>query len=201
MKLYYSPAACSLAAHITLHELGLPFSAIKVDLKKKLTASGADFQAINPKGYVPALQLEGGDVLTEGPAVLQYLADRKPEAGLAPAAGSLARYRLQEWLGFINSEIHKTFSPLFSAETPAAERLAVTEKLGKRFAIVEGALKVQPFLLGEQFTVADAYLYTVIGWSKYVGVNLAPWPALQAHQARVAQRPSVQAAQQTEQAA
>lgn len=201
MNLYFSPSACSLASHITLHELGLPFTAVKVDLKQKRTAAGADFWAINPKGYVPALQLESGEVLTEGPTVLQYLADRKPELGLAPGAGSLARYRLQEWLGFINSEIHKSFSPLFSPETAETERRASVEKLGKRFAHVEKTLQSQPFLLGEQFTVADAYLYTVVAWSKFVGVDLASWPALQAHQARVAQRPSVQAAHRAEQAA
>lgn len=198
MNLYFSPHACSLASHIVLHELGLPFSTTAVDLKQKRTADGGDYLAINPKGYVPALRLDSGEVLTEGPAVLQFLADRRPELGLAPAAGSLARYRLQEWLGFINSELHKSYSPLFASDTPDHERRAAQAKLGQRFAIVQQTLRDQPFLMGEQFTVADAYLYAVLGWSKFVNLDLAPWPALQAHQQRVAQRPAVQAAQRAE---
>ena len=201
MKLYFSPGACSLASHITLRELGLPFEAVKVDLKAKKTAAGGDFLAVNPKGYVPTLELDDGSVLTEGPAILQYLADRKPEAGLAPAAGGMPRYRLQEWLGFVNSEIHKTFSPLFSPDTPEATRETQKKKLALRFDYLEKVLAKQQYLTGERFTVADAYLYTVLNWAKPLGIDLARWPAIQAFHARVAERPHVKAAQEAEAAA
>ncbi len=198
MKLYFAPGACSLASHITLYELGARFEAIKVDLKAKKTANGEDFNAVNPKGYVPALTLDDGSILTEGTAILQYLADQKSAVNLAPANGTLARYRLQEWLGFINSEVHKSFSPLFAANTPEVTRQLAKEKLAQRFDFIEGALGKKPFLLGEQFTVADAYLYTIVGWSKHVGIDLAKWPALTAYQARIGERPSVQAAKKAE---
>ncbi len=198
MKLYFAPGACSLASHITLLELGLPFEAIAVDLKKKTTKSGVDYNIINPKGYVPALELDDGSILTEGTAILQYLADQKAGAALAPANGTLARYRLQEWLGFINSEVHKSFSPLFAADTPDATRQASKDRLAKRFDYIEGTLGKKPFLMGEQFTVADAYLHTVLGWSKLVGIELAKWPAISAYQTRIAGRPAVQAAKKAE---
>jgi glutathione S-transferase len=198
MKLYYSPGACSLAPHIVSHELGLPLVLEKVDTKTKQTASGRDFYAINPKGYVPALELDNGDVLTEGPVVAQYLADLKPESGLAPANGTLARYRLQETLGYINSEIHKSYSPLFNAATSADTREERLQYLTKRYGLIEKMLAKSPYLTGDTFTVADAYLFTVTNWAKHVQLDLSPFPALQAFQQRVAQRPAVQAALKAE---
>jgi glutathione S-transferase len=198
MKLYYSPGACSLATHITLRELGLPFEAEAVDLAKKTTSSGADFNAINPKGYVPALELDDGSILTEGTAILQYLADQKPAAGLAPANGTLERYRLQEWLGFINSEVHKSFGPLFDATAPAAVKDAARKRIAKRLGFVEKSLAGREYLMGDRFTVADAYLYTIAGWTGPHGIELAEWPALKAYQTRIAARPAVQAAHAAE---
>jgi glutathione S-transferase len=198
MKLYYSPGACSLATHITLRELGLPFEAVAVDLAKKTTSSGADFNTINPKGYVPALELDDGSILTEGTAIMQYLADQKPAAGLAPANGTLERYRLQEWLGFINSEVHKSFGPLFDATAAAAVKDAARKRIAKRLGFVEKSLAGRQFLMGDRFTVADAYLYTIAAWTGSMGIELAEWPALTAFQARVAARPAVQAAQAAE---
>lgn len=198
MKLYYSPGACSLAPHIVAHELGIALALEKVDTKSKQTESGADFTAINPKGYVPALELDDGELLTEGPVVSQYLADLRPESGLAPANGTLARYRLQETLGYINSEIHKSYSPLFNPATSAEAKAGHHEYLGRRYALLEATLARQPFLMGETFTVADAYLFTVTNWARLVKLDLSAFPALQAFQQRVAQRPAVQAAMRAE---
>jgi glutathione S-transferase len=198
MKLYYSPGACSLAPHIVAHELGLPLTLEKVDTKTKQMASGGDFYAINPKGYVPALQLDDGEVLTEGPVIAQYLADQRPAAGLAPANGTLARYRLQEMLGYINSELHKSYSPLFNPATSAETREERLQYLRKRYGLIENRLKQSTFLTGEQFTVADAYLFTVTNWSRHVKLDLAEFPALLAYQQRIAARPAVQAAMQAE---
>jgi glutathione S-transferase len=198
MKLYYSPGACSLASHITLKELGLPFEAVAVDLAKKTTSSGADFNAINPKGYVPALELDDGSILTEGPAILQYLADQKPAAGLAPANGTMERYRLQEWLGFINSEVHKSFGPLFDSAAPDALKDAARKRIAKRLGYVEKSLTGKEFLVGSRFTVADAYLYTILAWTGAHRIELAEWPVLKAYQARIAARPAVQAAHAAE---
>ncbi|HEX4895642.1 MAG TPA: glutathione transferase GstA [Solimonas sp.] len=200
MKLYYSPGACSLASHIVLNELGLPFTAVKVDTRKKLTQDGQDFWAINPKGYVPTLGLSDGGVLTEGPAILQYLADQKPEAQLAPANGTMARYRLQEWLGYLNSEVHKGFAPYFDPASTPEDKQRAGEKLGKKFDYLQQALEGRELLTGAQFTVADAYLYTLLGWTGYVGIDLGRWPGLKAYQARVAARPSVQQAHAREKA-
>ena len=199
MKLYYSPGACSLASHITLHELGLPFEAVKVDLEKRTTAAGPRLEVVNPKGYVPVLELDDGAILTEGPVIMQYLADRHPQAGLAPASG-MARYRLQEWLGFINSEVHKTYSPLFAPDMPEAAKEAARAKLGKRFDYLADTLAKRPYLAGEAFSIADAYLYTVLGWAGFVGIDLGRWPAIKNYHARIAERPSVKAAQQAERA-
>jgi len=201
MKLYFSPGACSLASHIALHELGLPFEAVKVDLRKKLTAAGDDYSAINPKGYVPALAIDGEDLLTEGPAILQYLADQKPESGLAPAAGSMARYRLQEWLGYLNSEVHKSFVPYFDPGTSADDKQKAGERLAKRFDYLQMRLGDQSFLTGATFSVADAYLYTLLTWTAFVGIDLGRWPALKAYVERVAARPAVQKTQAAEKAA
>jgi glutathione S-transferase len=194
MKLYYAPGACSLSPHIVAQELGITLALEKVDFATKKLADGSDFLAINPKGYVPALHLDNGEVLTEGPAIVQYLADSKPDKGLAPANGSLPRYRLQEMLGYINSELHKTFSPLFNPKTLPEVRQEREEYLRKRFAPLDKRLADQPFLFGEQFTVADAYLFTVTNWSKFVKLDLSAFPNLLAFQGRVAARPAVQAA-------
>ena len=194
MKLYYSPGACSLSPHIVANELGLPLTLVKVDISKKQTADGADFLAINPKGYVPVIELDNGEVITEGPAIAQYLADQKPAAKLAPAAGSFERVRLQEMLGYINSELHKSYSPLFNPKTPAETRADREEYLRKRYALVEKQLEGKEFLFGDTFTVADAYLYTVTNWAAYVKLDISGFPNLLAFQARVAARPAVQKA-------
>ncbi len=194
MKLYFSPGACSLSPHIVARELGIPLQIEKVDLKARKTASGRDFLQITPKGYVPALELDSGDVLTEGPAIVQYLADQKPEAGLAPANGTLARAHLQEMLNYISTELHKTYSPLFNPATPAETREERKEYLRKRFAYVDTVLAKRRFLLGDQFSVADAYLFTVTSWARHVDLDLSGYKALTDFQQRVAARPAVQAA-------
>lgn len=194
MKLYFSPGACSLASHIALLEAGLPFATEKVDLAKKLTASGADFRAINPKGYVPALELDGGGVLTEGPAILQYIADQAPAGQLAPATGTIGRYRVIEWLNFIGTELHKNFSPLFNGAASEDMKNAARTSLAHRFGYVARMLEGREYLSGEQFSVADAYLFTVASWSGFVGFDLSDWPLLQAYIARIAARPAVQQA-------
>lgn len=198
MKLYYSPGACSLSPHITAREAGIDLELVKVDGKTKKTADGADFWAVNPKGYVPTLQLDNGEVLTEGPAIVQYLADQKPESGLAPANGTMERYRLQETLGYINSEIHKTYSPLFSEGTTPEVRKEKEEYLKKRFKVLEKALAGKSYLFGEKFTAADAYLFTVANWAGYVKLDLSDFPNIQAFQKRTAERPAVQAALKAE---
>lgn len=198
MKLYYAPGVCSLASHIVAHEAGIPLAIEKVDTKAGVTATGRDFAEINPKGYVPALEFAEGQVLTEGPAILQYLADQKPGSGLAPANGTLARYRLQEVLGYINSELHKSYSPLFNPATPEATREEREGYLRKRYAIVEATLAKQPWLLGDHFTAADAYLFVVTNWAKGVQLDLSEFPALVDFQKRVAARPAVQAAMAAE---
>jgi len=198
MKLFYASGACSLSPHIVAQEAGIELSLQKVDLKTKTIASQGDFLTVNPKGYVPVLQLDDGQVLTEGPVIGQYLADLKPEKGLAPKAGTLPRYRLQEWLGYINSELHKTYSPLFSPATPAETRAERLAYLAKRYALVEKQLASHPYLLGESFTVADAYLFTITNWAGAVKLDLAPFPHLRAYQERVAARPAVKAAMKAE---
>jgi glutathione S-transferase len=198
MKLYYSPGACSLSPHIVLLELGLPFSMEKVDLKSKKTDKGGDYLTINSKGAVPALQLDDGQVLTEGPAIVQFLADQKPESGLAPRAGTFERYRLMEILNYITSEVHKNFTPLFNPGTSADWKKAAVEALGKKFDWLSGHLGEKKHLLGDQFTVADAYLFTVLGWSRHVGIDLGKWPVLAAYHARVGARPKVHEALKAE---
>lgn len=202
MKLYFSPAACSFSPHVALREAGLDFELVKVDLKTgKIVANGSDFARVNPKGYVPVLELDDGSVLTEGPAIVQYIADLKPASGLAPQAGTLERYRLQEWLGFINSEIHKGFGPLFNPATPDDYKTTVRANLAKRLAFVDEHLEQNDFLLGKQFSVADGYLYTVLNWSQWTGIDLTRWPSLVAFQERIGARASVQAARAAEAAA
>jgi glutathione S-transferase len=197
MKLYYAPGACSLAAHIVLRELALPFRLVAVSLKRQTTADGEDFRIVNPKGYVPVLGLDDGSVLTEGPAILQYLADLRPELGLAPANGTLARYRLQEWLGFLNSEVHKPFGPLFHAAGSDEARVGARAALTRRFEWIAAGLTT-PYLMGAAFTVADAYLYTVLTWTAHVGPALEAWPALADYRTRLATRPAIRDAHAAE---
>ena len=199
MKLYYAPGAYSLSPHISLREAGADFEIVRVDTKTHLTEAGADFKAINPKGYVPALVLESGDVVTEGAAVVQYIADRFPEAKLAPANGTLERTRLQEQLNFISSELHKAFSPLFNGAASPEAKEAAKAQVAKRFGNVESLLADgRRYLLGADFSVADAYLFTVVNWSGATGISLAPWPHLEAYVERIGERPAVRAAMQSE---
>jgi glutathione S-transferase len=198
MKLFYSPGACSLSPHIVLLEAGLPFTVEKTDLKTKKTETGSDYYAINSKGAVPALQLDDGRVLTEGPAIVQYLADQKPESGLAPRAGTFERYQLMEILNYITSELHKGYSPLFNPKISADWKASAMANLGKKFDWLSGFLGSKTFLMGTAFSVADAYLFTVLRWSERVGVDLAKWPVLTAYRARVAERPKVQEALKAE---
>jgi glutathione S-transferase len=194
MKLYYSAGACSLSPHIVLLEAGLPYTLVKTDLKTKKTEGGADYLSINSKGAVPALELDDGRVLTEGPAIVQYLADQRPESGLAPRAGTFERYQLMEILNYITSEVHKGFSPLFNPESSAEMKQASVSALAKKFDWLSGFLGGKNFLLGNTFTVADAYLFTVLNWVRIVKIDLSKWPVLAAYQARIVQRPKVQAA-------
>jgi len=198
LQLYYTPGACSLASHIALRETGLEFGLIRVDLATGKTEQGEDFRAINAKGYVPALRLEDGRLLTENQVILQYLADRQPESGLAPAAGALPRYRLMEWLAFIATELHKGFGPLWNPATPEATRQDTLTRLAKRFDFVEAALNQRQSLTDADFSIADAYLFTVLGWAPLHHIDLSPWPALQAFQQRIASRPAVRAALKAE---
>jgi len=198
MKLFYAPGACSLSPNIVAHEAGIELRLQKVDTKTKTVAAEGDYLAINPKGYVPALELDNGEILTEGPTIVQYLADLKPASGLAPAAGTMARYRLQEMLGYINSEIHKAYSPLFKPDTPAETRAERQEYLLKRYTLLDRQLQGRQYLFGEQFTVADAYLFTVTNWSRVIKLDLSKFAHLQAFQERVAARPAVKAAMQAE---
>jgi glutathione S-transferase len=198
MKLYFSPGACSLAPHIVLFETGLPFTTEQVNLRTKITAGGADFTTINPNGYVPALELRDGTVLTEGPAITQFLADLKPASNLAPPNGTLERYQLVSLLNFISTEIHKNFSPLFNPAAGPDVQRDRRAALATRFAYLEQALAGKDFLTGDTFTIADAYLFTVLSWAGIVKVDLADFDRLQAYLARVALRPSVQQAQRAE---
>ncbi len=189
MKLYYSPSACSMAPHIVMRELGLSFEAVQVDLKTHRLADGTDYYQINPKGYVPALQLEDGSLLTEDAAILQYLGDRKP--GLLAAPGSMERYRTIEWLTFISSELHKGFSPLFNGDMPEAAKKIFLDKLKNRFALLDKHLASHEFLMGKQFTVADAYAFTILNWKNFLNVDLSPWKNIEAYMNRMTARPKV----------
>ncbi len=198
MKLFLKPGACSLSPHIVLEELGLKYETETVDLKGKKTGSGGDFLAINPKGYVPALQLDDGSVLTEGPAIVQYLADLQPAKKLAPANGSPARYQMQSWLTFIGTELHKTFSPLFNSSAPQEWKDVCRGNIERRLAWVNEQLAGRDYLMGADFCVADAYMYTVVGWTKFVKIDISGLPNLAAYMGRVAQRPAVMAALKAE---
>ncbi|RON16704.1 glutathione transferase GstA [Pseudomonas frederiksbergensis] len=194
MKLYYAPQACSLAPHIVLRELGLPFELVRVDNSTKQTVSGEDFLAINPKGYVAALQLDNAEVLTEGPAILQYLADLRPEANLAPANGTFERVRLQEWLNFVSTEIHGGLGWLFNSQFADDVKALIKEKLFKRFVVLSQTLEGQDYLMADGFSIADAYLFTVLRWTQVFDIDLNRWPALARFQNRVDSRPAVKAA-------
>jgi glutathione S-transferase len=198
MKLYYSPGACSLSPHIVSRELGIPVELKKVNTKDKTIEGGGDYWKVNARGYVPALELDDGQVLTEGPAIVQYLADKKPDAGLAPKAGSLERYRLQEWLNFLTSEVHKQFSPLFKPNTPEDYKPISKQNLATRFDWLDKQLEGKDYLMGKQFTVADAYAFVLLGWTKPTQIDLSRWPNLQAFHKRVGARPKVKEALQAE---
>ncbi len=198
MKLYYSPGACSLSPHIVLREAGLAFEPVLASTKTHKLQDGTDYYGINPKGYVPLLELDNGERLTEGPAIVQYIADQVPAKKLAPAAGTMARYRLQEWLNFITSELHKSFSPLFNPAMPEEGKALYRTRLGDRFKWVDGQLAGKNYLMGEDFSVADAYLFVVAGWGKHVGVDISGLANLGAFMARVAARPAVQEALKAE---
>ena len=198
MKLYYSPGACSLSPHIVLREAGLAFEPVLASTKTHKLQDGTDYYGINPKGYVPLLELDNGERLTEGPAIVQYIADQAPAKKLAPAAGTMARYRLQEWLNFITSELHKSFSPLFNPAMPEEAKALYRTRLGERFKWVDGQLAGKNYLMGQDFSVADAYLFVVAGWGKHVGVDISGLANLGAFMARVGARPAVQEALKAE---
>ncbi|CAN7187840.1 MULTISPECIES: glutathione transferase GstA [unclassified Acidovorax] len=198
MKLYYSPGACSLSPHIALHEAGLAFTPVLASTKSHKLQDGTDYYTINPLGYVPLLELDDGTRLREGPAILQYIADQVPLKMLAPQNGSLQRYRLQEWLTFIGTEIHKGFSPLFNPATPEEYKTIARDKLLQRLQWVDGQLADKQYLMGEQFTVADGYLFTVTNWAKPTNVDISAFTHLAAYRDRVAARPAVQEAMKAE---
>ena len=198
MKLYYSPGACSLSAHIALQESGLPFEAVQAPTKTHKLPDGTDFYTINPLGYVPVLELDNGQRLREGPAIVQYIADQVPDRQLAPANGSFERYQLQEWLTFIGTEVHKNFSPLFTPGMPDEAKQMSKDRLTARLKWVDGELSTKPYLMGDHFSVADAYLFTVTNWPKLVGLDISGFANLAALRARVADRPAVQAAMRAE---
>jgi glutathione S-transferase len=198
MKLFYVPGTCALSPHIALLEAGLPFDLCLVDRETKQVKGVGDYLKINARGYVPALQLDDGRVLTEGAAIVQYIADQAPEKNLAPKAGTFERYQLQEMLNFIATEVHKGFSPLFNPKLPDDLRKTYADRLGTRFDWIEQQLASKPFLMGNAFTIADGYLFTVLGWAPRVKIDLAKWPHIQSYLTRVADRPTVAAAKQAE---
>ena len=198
MKLYYSPGACSLSPHIALHEAGLAFDAVLASTKTHQLPDGTDFYTINPLGYVPVLELDNGERLREGPAIVQYIADQVPDKQLAPANGTLARYRLQEWLTFIGTELHKGFSPLFNPATPEEYKPMVRERLLQRLQWVDSQLADKQYLMGDQFTVADGYLFTVTNWTQPTKLDISGLANLAAYRERVGARPAVQAAMKAE---
>jgi glutathione S-transferase len=198
MKLYYSPASCAMSPHIVLNEGGFNYELERVDLKTKLTETGKDFNTINEQGAVPFLVLDNGETLTEGAAIVQYIADQNPASGLVPAAGTLERARLQEWLNYISTEMHKAHVPLFKPEYPEESKQIALKNIKKAYDYVSKKLGSKPYLLGDKFTVADAYLFTIINWHNFVNIDLSPWPVLVEYQNRVSARPGVQAAMRKE---
>ena len=198
MKLYYSPGACSLSPHIIACEAELPIELIKVDLQSKHTETGEDFRQLNPNGYVPLLILDDGKKLTEGPAIVQYLADQAPDKKLIPPAGTFERYQLQQWLNFISTEIHKSFSPLFNPVAPEAAKQLAIDILMTRLDTVAELLSSQPFLLGDNYSVADAYLFVTLSWGQYVNLDISRWPSLARYADKISERPAVQNAMKEE---
>ncbi len=198
MKLYYSPGACSLSPHIALREAGMKFELEKAQLKTHTLADGSDYYAVTAKGQVPLLELDNGERLSEGPAILQYIADHAPASGLAPAAGTMARYRLMEWLNFLTSEMHKGFSPLFNAAMPQEAKEIFAARVKDKFAYVDGKLEGHDYLMGAQFSVADGYLFTMMNWAGAVGVDISGFKNLEAFRARMLARPAVQDALKAE---
>jgi glutathione S-transferase len=194
MQLYYAPGVCSLASHIALREAGAKFDLIRTDTKSHKLTDGGDFYAVNSKGHVPVLRLDDGQLLTEGPAILQYIADKNPAAKLAPPNGTVERARVQEWLNYVTSELHKTFTPLFDAKADPVVKEYFLAVLAKKLDWLNGALAGKQYLTGNDFTIADAYAFVVLGWTNFVGVDLAKWPVLKQYSDRVAARPSVQEA-------
>lgn len=198
MKLYFSPGACSLSPHIALREAGLAFEPVLASTKSHKLQDGTDYYGINPLGYVPMLELDDGTRLREGPAIVQYIADLAPNKNLAPANGTLSRYRLQEWLTFIGTEMHKTYSPMFNPSMPEEAKAIFRTKLQSRYEWLDGELEGKDYLMGDHFTVADGYLFTVTNWTKPTGVDISPYANVQAWHARVGARPAVQEAMKTE---
>lgn len=198
MKLYFSPGACSLSPHIVLLEAGLPYTLERVDLRSKLTSTGQDYRSINDKGYVPALETDSGLVLTEGPAIVQYLADLVPGKALAPAPGTSERYQLAGWLNFIGTELHKTYSPLFDPSVSDEVKAYARANLAKRYTYVNSKLEGQDYLCGNRFSVADAYLFVITNWAGLVKFDLDGFPHLKAFQQRIGARPAVQQALRAE---
>ena len=198
MKLYYAPGACSLAPHIVAREAGLKFDLDQLDWATMKTASGEEFLKVNPKGYVPALRLDDGNVFTESGVLIQYLADQNPAAGLIPAAGTMERYRVMEAINFISTELHKGFGPLWNKANSPDVHAAAKKQLAKRFDYLETVFTQQPFLTGNHFTVADAYLFTILNWTNFHAIDVAPWPKVKDFMSRVAARPKVQEALKAE---
>ena len=198
MKLYFTPGACSMAPHIALREAGLAYELQKVDLSKHQTDTGEDYYKINPKGYVPALRLDNGELLTEVAAILQYVADQKPASGLSPSAGTMEHYRLVEWLNFIASEIHKQFGPMFNPKITPEWRQNQLNALSRRFDYLSERLAGNQYLFGGKFTIADAYLFTVLNWTGFLDIDLGKWPKLKDYMARIAARPAVKEAMMEE---
>ena len=198
MKLYFSPGSCSLSPHIVLRETGLPFELVQVDNRAKKTRNGEDFWAINPKGMVPTLALDDGQFLTEGPAIVQYVADRKPEAGLVPPAGTMQRYRVIEWLNYVTSEMHKGFTPIFRANTPENYKPVARENLATRLAYLDKHLVDRPYLTGDTYTIADTYLFVTLTWAARASIDISIYPNVKAFFDRVLARPKVQEAMKAE---
>lgn len=198
MKLYYYPGACSMAPHIALREAGFTFDLDKVDLANKRTESGEDFTKVNPKGYVPALRLDNGEILTEAAVILQYLADQKPQAELAPKTGTMEHYRLMEWLNFIAAEIHKTLGALFNPKITPEWKANQIALFGRRCDYLIQAIGSRPYLMGERFSVADAYMFTVLGWANMFKLDMDKWPTLKDYMGRIATRPAVKEAMRAE---
>jgi glutathione S-transferase len=198
MKLYYTPGACSQAPHIALNEAGLQFEPVLVDLRAKKLPGGEDYFAVNPKGSVPAIALDDGEVLTENAAILQYIGDQAPASGLLPKLGDFRRYRALEWLNYISTELHKGFAPLWNPSSAPEAKDAARDLLAKKFDFVQQRLGDGPYLLGEAFTAPDAYLFVILGWTRIHQIDLSRWPGLAAYVSRVSERPAVQATLQTE---